>query len=506
MRGEVGDRQGRDGPAGAHREVRGAGAAASAGWTIRSVASLTLLVIVAVLLVHGVSAALPSRCLRSTKALLLLALLVVISTLALRVGGSMLGIKLSPAQVGYLGMLWVVTAGMFIAVLVNPQVAVVIAALLSIVLSLMLEQRAAGMLSSALMTSLVGIYSVANIRDRNDLMRVGRAARRRRGPAGLGDRRDHQRLALGHASGLVLGGLVMPIGGDRAILLRNCAAGEAVRANHAHIAAGACGHEQAAAEAAGDGSAGNLHAPHGGRASGGDRGGGDRRGFAGGAGSRRTIMTSARSAGRTSSSKTRTSRTCTTGSTRRSRRWSSRRTSRTESRSPGSIRLPKIVLDVIAQHHGTSLVQYFYNQFDGRAGPVDRAGAAVPIPGPKPQTKEAAIVMLADSVEAASQVPGQADAGEDRDAGEQGRRGQAARRAARRVRTDVQGDQQDNRRSFVRALTGTMHARIEYPEATADGRKKLRRMEILIQNSAEDTGEARSADCRSAGRQRAAAG
>ncbi|MCL5104130.1 MAG: hypothetical protein M1133_08445, partial [Armatimonadetes bacterium] len=99
-------------------------------------------------------------------------LIVIVSTTALRVGGSLLGINLTTAQVGFLGILWVVTASMFMTVLLNPQVAVVITALLSIVLSLLLnnELRFA---ASALITSLVGIYSVANIRDRHDLMRAG---------------------------------------------------------------------------------------------------------------------------------------------------------------------------------------------------------------------------------------------------------------------------------------------------------------------------------------------
>ena len=136
----------------------------------RTVTSLTVLVIMAVLLVGAHLVRYYPEVYRSTKSLLLLAVLAVIGTLALRISGSLLGINLTPAQVGYLGVLWVVSIGMLVAVLVNPQVSVVIVGLLSIVLSLMLNGELRFAVSS-FMTALVGIYGVANIRDRTDLAR-----------------------------------------------------------------------------------------------------------------------------------------------------------------------------------------------------------------------------------------------------------------------------------------------------------------------------------------------
>ncbi|MBX6771239.1 MAG: HDIG domain-containing protein [Chloroflexi bacterium] len=63
-------------------------------------------------------------------------------------------------------------------------------------------------------------------------------------------------------------------------------------------------------------------------------------------------------------------------------------------------RIPARVRDLIAQHHGTMLVQYFYHQAcKGAEQPVDEA--AFRYPGPRPQSREAAIMMLADGVEAA---------------------------------------------------------------------------------------------------------
>ncbi len=63
--------------------------------------------------------------------------------------------------------------------------------------------------------------------------------------------------------------------------------------------------------------------------------------------------------------------------------------------------MPAVVIDLIAQHHGTSLVSYFYHQALENDDSQQIDEAEYRYPGPKPQTKEAAIIMLADSVEAA---------------------------------------------------------------------------------------------------------
>ena len=67
-------------------------------------------------------------------------------------------------------------------------------------------------------------------------------------------------------------------------------------------------------------------------------------------------------------------------------------------------RLPAAVRDIIAQHHGTTLVQYFYERAR-QANPDDEVDQhAFRYPGPTPRSKEAAIVMLADAVESASRT------------------------------------------------------------------------------------------------------
>ena len=66
--------------------------------------------------------------------------------------------------------------------------------------------------------------------------------------------------------------------------------------------------------------------------------------------------------------------------------------------------LPEVVRDIIAQHHGTTLVSFFYNKAvsQAKSGRDDFVSEDdFRYEGPKPKTKEAAIVMLANSVEAA---------------------------------------------------------------------------------------------------------
>ncbi len=66
-------------------------------------------------------------------------------------------------------------------------------------------------------------------------------------------------------------------------------------------------------------------------------------------------------------------------------------------------RLNPIIANFIPEHHGTSLMHYFYQKALARSGDIDEVGeASYRYPGPKPQRKETAIVLLADSAEAAT--------------------------------------------------------------------------------------------------------
>ena len=70
------------------------------------------------------------------------------------------------------------------------------------------------------------------------------------------------------------------------------------------------------------------------------------------------------------------------------------------------LRLPSEVADMIPQHHGTRLITYFYKKAKDMENPEleEVKEEDYRYPGPKPQTKEGAILMLADATEAASRT------------------------------------------------------------------------------------------------------
>jgi putative nucleotidyltransferase with HDIG domain len=73
-------------------------------------------------------------------------------------------------------------------------------------------------------------------------------------------------------------------------------------------------------------------------------------------------------------------------------------------------KLPSVIVEIVAQHHGTTLIRYFYNKAlkiaKEEASQAPESLVDIPLdsyryPGPKPQTMEAVILLIADSVEAA---------------------------------------------------------------------------------------------------------
>ena len=70
-------------------------------------------------------------------------------------------------------------------------------------------------------------------------------------------------------------------------------------------------------------------------------------------------------------------------------------------------RLPKVIIDFIEQHHGTTLIEYFYREAAKGLNSHQANGeleSAFRYPGPKPQTREIAVVMIADAAEGASRA------------------------------------------------------------------------------------------------------
>ena len=65
-------------------------------------------------------------------------------------------------------------------------------------------------------------------------------------------------------------------------------------------------------------------------------------------------------------------------------------------------KLPRAVVDIVAQHHGTRLVSFFWSK-DRRVGDADvDLAPAFRYGGPRPQSREAGLVMIADACEASS--------------------------------------------------------------------------------------------------------
>lgn len=130
------------------------------------------------------------------------------------------------------------------------------------------------------------------------------------------------------------------------------------------------------------------------------------------------------------------------------------------------------IIDIIQQHHGTNLIRFFYAKAIERAGksPQSVSEDKYRYPGPRPQTKEAALVMLADVVEAACRTLTEP----------------TPARIQKRVQTLVMSlfsegqldqstltlkDLHAITRSFVRSLQGILHTRIDYP-AGSEAREK----------------------------------
>ncbi len=67
-------------------------------------------------------------------------------------------------------------------------------------------------------------------------------------------------------------------------------------------------------------------------------------------------------------------------------------------------RLPKAIIDFIKTHHGTTMTAFFYKNYKAKHPDEEVNEADFTYPGPKPSTKEQAILMIADSLEAASKA------------------------------------------------------------------------------------------------------
>ncbi|MDR1958824.1 MAG: HDIG domain-containing protein [Planctomycetaceae bacterium] len=130
-------------------------------------------------------------------------------------------------------------------------------------------------------------------------------------------------------------------------------------------------------------------------------------------------------------------------------------------------KIPLPIIQLIEQHHGTSLVSYFYgaavkqNREQGFTNPVEEGSYRYP--GPKPQTKEAGILMLADAAESACRSLGDAPPGKI-----EGMVRSIAEQKLKDGQFDDSGLTLSELRvienSIIKSLLAIRHSRIRYPD------------------------------------------
>jgi putative nucleotidyltransferase with HDIG domain len=124
--------------------------------------------------------------------------------------------------------------------------------------------------------------------------------------------------------------------------------------------------------------------------------------------------------------------------------------------------LPEVIQRFITEHHGTQLIAYFFSRAQDELGEEDVDEADYRYPGPKPQSRETAVAMMADSIESATRVLQEPTPERVRDL----------------VEGIIEGKQQDGqldeapltmreitvlKDTFVKVLSGIYHHRIDYP-------------------------------------------
>jgi putative nucleotidyltransferase with HDIG domain len=127
-------------------------------------------------------------------------------------------------------------------------------------------------------------------------------------------------------------------------------------------------------------------------------------------------------------------------------------------------RLPVNLRPFIAEHHGTTVVEYFYAAANNarKAGEPPIPDMQFRYPGPKPQTRESAVVMLADGVEGAVRAMPEPTPARIED---------TVQRIVRKRLLDGQLDEcdlnfrelADVEKSLIKTLNGIYHGRIAYP-------------------------------------------
>ncbi|MGQ9698158.1 MAG: HD family phosphohydrolase [Armatimonadota bacterium] len=400
----------------------------------------------------------------------LLALIVVASVTGMKVGLNALNLKSTGFLVGNVGLLWITTASMLIAVLVNPNVASFMAAILATGTGVSMDVELRYVVA-ALVSSLVGIYAVAKIEDRSSLVRLALTMAVANTllvwilTGAVGAMSSVELLsgaAWGVGSGVVaallfwLGvavlekpfGIITHVGlleltdPNRPILRRLLM--EAPGTYHHSMVVGSLA--ESAAEAIGADSLlaraqayyhdiGKMRRPH-------------------------FYIENQRVENIHDRLNPSLSMLVVASHVREGVELAK------------EYKLPPRIVDGIREHHGTSLVGYFYHQACASQPGSSELEQHFRYDGPKPRSKETAILMLADSVEAASRTLAKPTHSKIEN---------MIYRIVHARLEDGQLDESDLTfrdverivHSVTRTLCGMLHARIEYPELTAVNPKKV---------------------------------
>ena len=125
--------------------------------------------------------------------------------------------------------------------------------------------------------------------------------------------------------------------------------------------------------------------------------------------------------------------------------------------------LPEQLIDFIKTHHGTTKVQYFYRSYIKKFPDKDVDINMFTYPGPRPFSKEMAVLMMADSVEAASRSLSQYDKETISNLVENIINDQMNEKQFDNVNMNFK-DVTEVKAVFKEKLQNIYHARIKYPE------------------------------------------
>lgn len=434
---------------------------------IQTGAAICILAAAMVLLVSGFIRRTLITLYGDMRRLSLLSFIVLMSVLGLKVGATMLGLQFTGGQFGYLAMMSVAAAGMLVSVLLDTQLAVLVVALLSVLSGLVMNHEIRFTVMT-LMSSLVGIGNCGAVRTRSNLLTTSVIL----SCANLGlawlmgmlMRDSFAELLTGSYWAVLMGfaatsiywfgvlAFEKPFGilthqtllemsaSDRPLLQQLCAVAPGTYAHSIMVGTLA----EAGAQAIGADAllcrvAGYYH----------DIGKMKRPEF---------FVENQRNGnvhGRLSPS---LSAIFITAHVRDGLEMAREN------------KLPSEIQDIIASHHGTTLIGYFYHQALTDCGGSDEAPPGLEerfrYPGPKPKTREAAVVMLADSVEAATRCL------------DRPKRDGLEAEITRIVRGKIEDGQFDDCSitfkdikgicdAFVHVLEAMMHGRVSYPKLSA---------------------------------------